>query len=79
MPSTCIECHRNLPKRENLSCAYCHNTYNLECANVSTKRFNNGMSTEYQKKWKCRVCHCKTPNRKYRHTQLYPKNQNNIQ
>lgn len=54
----CTKCHQSLPNREYLTCLQCINTYDLECANVPSKRFYNTMTSEHKKKWKCQSC-CK--------------------
>ena len=61
MSSTCAGCHQNLPKREYLTCAFCKNSYDLECANVSETRFYGTMSLEHKQSWKCQACYCKVP------------------
>lgn len=61
MSSQCAGCKQKLPKREYLTCAYCDNQYDLECANVSIARFNNTMTEAHKHSWKCPDCQCKTP------------------
>lgn len=49
----CAGCHNTIPKREHLRCELCSLAYDLECANVSSKRFN---IMERKESWKCRPC-----------------------
>lgn len=61
IPHLCAGCHKKLPKREYLACAYCTEAYDLDCANVTSKRFYNTMTSEHKEQWKCPACYCKTP------------------
>lgn len=61
MESKCAGCLQNLPRREFLTCMYCSNSYDLECANISSKRFYNTMTLEHKTSWKCQACRCNTP------------------
>lgn len=61
MASVCAGCTHKLPHREFLCCAVCHEKYDLECANVSSKRFYNTMSAESKTTWKCQTCRSKMP------------------
>lgn len=56
----CAGCHQALPKREHLRCTNCKTPYDLECANVSVKRFNL-MTKDNRENWKCPECINKRP------------------
>lgn len=58
---TCAGCKQNIPHREYLTCSICNDPYDLECANVTDKRFYNTMGPEHRLKWKCQACWCKMP------------------
>jgi hypothetical protein len=60
MASVCAGCHQKLDRKK-MTCAYCKNSYDLECANISIQRFLNTMTIEHKKTWKCQACNCKTP------------------
>lgn len=59
----CAGCTKPLPKKEYLCCAYCKAAYDLECANVSSKRYYAFYALEKQRKdsWKCPECQSKMP------------------
>lgn len=61
MSNTCSGCLQALPKNEFLQCSNCKNNYDLECANVSSQRFYNTLTSEHRKKWECQLCICKKP------------------
>ncbi|KAL0809364.1 hypothetical protein ABMA28_011567 [Loxostege sticticalis] len=61
MTSKCAGCLQNLPRREFLTCSLCKSSYDLDCANVPIVRFNNTMSAEHKRNWKCQACYCKMP------------------
>lgn len=61
MESKCAGCLQDLPKREFLTCMQCSNSYDLECANISSKRFYNTMTADNKKSFICQACRCKTP------------------
>lgn len=61
MDSKCAGCLQVLPKREFITCMHCSNSYDLECANISSKRFYNTMTPDHKKTWKCQACRCNTP------------------
>lgn len=59
----CAGCTRTLPKKEFLRCAFCKAAYDLDCANVSSKRYNSFYALDKQRKasWKCPECQSKVP------------------
>lgn len=57
----CAECLKAIPGREFLTCAFCKNKYDLNCAQVSVQRFINTLTPEHRKQWKCRTCYGATP------------------
>lgn len=61
MSSLCAGCRRKPPNRQYLTCSQCNCVYDLECANVSSKLFNNVMSPDRKKNWKWPSCKCKMP------------------
>lgn len=66
----CAGCLKNTPNREYLICSQCNDRYDLECANVSTQRFYNTMSTDHKKSWICQSCKCKKPKTDNRNTPI---------
>lgn len=61
MTGICAGCLQKLPKREFLICSLCKSSYDLDCANVPVVRFNNTMTVEHKKAWKCQTCLCAMP------------------
>lgn len=57
----CAGCYQPVPSKQYLTCYLCKNSYDLECANVSTTRFYGTMTLEHKKTWKCPACYCNTP------------------
>lgn len=57
----CAGCRQQIPDRLFLMCCLCEQIYDIECANVSEKRFMNTMTVEHKKHWKCPLCCSKTP------------------
>lgn len=59
----CAGCTKPLPKKEYLRCALCKAAYDIECANVSSKRYYAFYALEKQRKdsWKCPECLSKMP------------------
>lgn len=68
----CAGCNKLLPKREYLTCMLCKDTYDLECANVSSKRFYNTMTNDHKQAWKCQLCLCKMPKTDNTNTPVRP-------
>lgn len=58
---TCLGCNHVITGREFLTCSKCTKIYDLECANVSEKRFRNTMTEEHRMKWVCQECLNKQP------------------
>lgn len=48
-------------------------SYDLECANVSSKRFYNTMSAEKKEIWKCQACYCNLPKSDNTNTPIRPR------
>lgn len=61
MAGNCAGCHQLIPDRRFLTCHICSQHYDLDCANVSEKRFYNTMSVDQKEKWKCPLCKSKAP------------------
>ncbi|XP_059061518.1 uncharacterized protein LOC131854419 [Achroia grisella] len=61
----CSGCKKALPKKEFLQCSICKGAYDLECANVSSKRYYSFYATDNDRRniWKCPECLCKQPKR----------------
>lgn len=57
----CAACLNEICDRRFLECAKCLDTFDLECVNVSEKRFYNTMTAEYKKSWICPQCKSKQP------------------
>lgn len=72
MEPTCAGCLQKLPKKEFLTCVLCKMPYDLECANVSSKRYYNTMSSEKKETWKCQGCHCNLPKTDNTNTPIRP-------
>lgn len=72
---SCAGCLQNVPGREFLTCMLCKNIYDLECANVSNKRFYNTMTPEQKNAWKCQSCRCKMPKTDNSNTPARPRDQ----
>lgn len=75
----CAGCHQNLPKREYLTCKLCELSYDLECANVSSKRFYNSMNVENKKSWKCQACYCNLPKSDNTNTPIRPRDREQLE
>lgn len=56
----CAGCHKQIPDKYFLLCCLCEEAYDIECANVSEKRFINTMTKERKNNWKCPLCCSKT-------------------
>lgn len=61
MAKVCAGCCKEIAVRQYLSCAFCKDMYDLECANVSIQRYLNTMTQAHKKSWKCQACICKSP------------------
>lgn len=61
MANICAGCCKEITVKQYLSCAFCKDMYDLECANVSIQRYLNTMSQTQKKSWKCQACKCKSP------------------
>ncbi|KAJ2938793.1 hypothetical protein O0L34_g18414 [Tuta absoluta] len=57
----CAGCTNTISDRRYLTCSYCKSVYDLECANVSEKRFYNTMQPQHKCNWKCPECITKKP------------------
>lgn len=57
----CAGCKQNLPCSGFLKCSLCKQCYDLDCANVSDKRFYRSMTPEQKLNWKCPACLCNMP------------------
>ncbi|CAK1601284.1 unnamed protein product [Parnassius mnemosyne] len=60
---TCAACAKPLRKREYLRCCNCKEVYDIECLNISSKRFYSFYSFNKERKdnWKCISCVSKLP------------------
>ncbi|CAG9138687.1 unnamed protein product [Plutella xylostella] len=56
----CSGCRAPIRNKECLNCSECTNTYDLDCGNVSIKRFQL-MTPTHKLGWKCDECRCKQP------------------
>lgn len=61
MTVLCAGCRNEITDRRHLKCVLCNGIYDLDCANVSEKRFYNTMSPESKALWKCPLCRSKEP------------------
>lgn len=61
MAQICAGCTQDLLNKLHLRCVICNSKYDLECANISTNHFNNTMTPNNKKQWKCPSCLCKMP------------------
>lgn len=61
MALKCGGCFKVPQGREYLTCMICKAIYDLDCANVASKRFYNTMTAQHKKEWKCQLCKCKQP------------------
>ncbi|CAG9790283.1 unnamed protein product [Diatraea saccharalis] len=61
--NTCAGCLVIISGKELLKCRTCNSTYDLECANVSEKRFYSFYSTvsKERRTWTCPACQIKLP------------------
>lgn len=59
----CAGCTKPIPTKEHLRCAFCKAAYDLECANVSSKRYYSFYALDKQRKasWRCPECQSKVP------------------
>lgn len=58
---TCVSCKSPIPTNDNyLSCHGCKQKYDLQCANLSPKRFKK-MSQDVKIKWRCFECKSSQP------------------
>lgn len=79
MAGICAGCRQDIIDRRFLKCSICLQSYYLDCANVSDQRFNNTLTEEHKKSWKCQLCRSKepktdnknTPIRSYYNTEKY--------
>lgn len=56
---TCAGCLSLIKDRLYLTCRTCLKIWDLKCANIPECRFNNTMSPERKKNWRCPECKCK--------------------
>ncbi|KAL0901386.1 hypothetical protein ABMA27_006660 [Loxostege sticticalis] len=67
MPSTssnygsCAACLQDILTRQYLTCCLCSKKYDIECVNVTEKRFYNTMSNEHKSQWRCDECRNNMP------------------
>lgn len=57
----CAGCRVVIKGRQFLKCHVCSQCYDLQCANVSEKRYYNTFSRERKSTWKCPLCKNKEP------------------
>lgn len=57
----CTACSQPIKSRQFLKCCLCLKLYDIECANVSEKRFYNTMTLEHKNKWECSDCKKRVP------------------
>ncbi|XP_037299142.1 uncharacterized protein LOC119190732 [Manduca sexta] len=55
MPVICAGCHMKIPNRKFIACYHCKSTYDLQCGNITDKKFNL-MTAETRATWKCHNC-----------------------
>lgn len=70
MARVCAGSCKEITVRQYLSCAFCKDLYDLECANVSIQRYLNTMTQAHKNSWKCQACISKAP--KKAHTDSTP-------
>ncbi|XP_052752645.1 uncharacterized protein LOC128201152 [Galleria mellonella] len=58
---SCAGCLNIIMGKLYLKCHTCRDIYDLSCANVSEKRFNNNMTKEHKQAWVCPACRNKQP------------------
>lgn len=60
----CTSCAKPLPRRGYMRCSSCKSAYDLECANISTKRYHSFYALDKERKctWKCPECQSKQRN-----------------
>lgn len=72
MALVCSGCRNEIIDRRFLTCSICQENYDLECANVTEKRFYNTMSKEHKKSWKCDYCRSNEPKTDNTNTPIRP-------
>lgn len=70
MNKNCSRCHQKITDRFFLTCSVCLEIYDIECANVSEKRFMNTFTTDHKKNWKCHSCLCNMPKKTNSNTRI---------
>lgn len=76
MAKQCAGCLQEISDRRYLTCALCHQCYDLDCANVPECRFNNTMTIEHKNLWRCQLCRSKEPKVGNSNTPIHPKQRN---
>ncbi|CAK1603916.1 unnamed protein product [Parnassius mnemosyne] len=66
----CSGCFQVITNKQYLICSKCNESYDLDCANVSSKRFYNIMSPERKNKWICQTCRSNMPKTIYTNTPI---------
>lgn len=56
----CAGCKQTLPKKEFISCSKCKLKYDMQCANLTSKEFNQ-LDPQLKSVWKCPECRSKEP------------------
>lgn len=57
----CAACLEEINNRKFLTCSKCCDNYEIQCVNISEKRFYNTMTAEHKSMWVCPQCHSKKP------------------
>ncbi|CAG9560869.1 unnamed protein product [Danaus chrysippus] len=56
----CAGCHKNLLKKEFMTCSSCKSKYDIQCVNMSSEQYDQ-MSLQLRNSWKCPKCSSKQP------------------
>lgn len=75
MKPTCAGCRQQIPHRRYLTCSNCADQYDIDCVNISDKRFYNTMTLEQKSIWKCPLCKSKLPKQDNNDTPIKPQEQ----
>lgn len=67
----CTGCKQTIPNKEHLACLTCKESYDLECANVSDRQYQN-LTKDGVLTWECPECQCKKPKTNNCNTPIRP-------